>query len=120
MLKFAQIYDDISRRSRGVFEKGKEKDKFSAKRKFFKEKGGLSESFKGQGGRWKKKPRPDKPKGQNKQDKKDKYEKARKDNLCFNCFEPGHTKADCLKSKAGGSSSGSKKDAKPSWQVHTV
>ena len=39
VLKFAQIYDDISCRSRGVFGKGKEKDKFSVKRKFFKEKG---------------------------------------------------------------------------------
>ena len=119
-LKFAQIYDDISRRSKGAFGKAKEKDKFSTKRKFFKEKGGSSESFKGQGGRWKKKPRPEKPTSQNKQGKKDKYEKARKDNLCFNCFEPGHTKADCPKLKAGGSSSGAKKDGKPSRQVHIV
>ena len=119
-LKFAQIYDDISCRSRGVFGKGKEKDKFLAKRKFFKEKGGLSESFKGQGGRWKKKPRPEKFKNQNKQNKKDKYEKACKDNLCFSCFEPGHTKVDCLKLKAGRSPSNAKKDGKLSRQVHTV
>ena len=61
-LKFAQIYDDISHTSKGAFGKGKEKDKFSTKRKFFKEKGGLSESYKRQGGCWKKKPRLDKPK----------------------------------------------------------
>ena len=103
-----------------MFGKGKEKDKFSAKRKFFKEKGGSSESFKGQGGCWKKKLRPGKPKSQNKSVKKDQYEKARKENLCFNCFEPGHAKADCPKLKAGGSSNGAKKDGKPSRQVHTV
>ena len=113
-LKFAQIYDNISHRSKGAFGKGKEKDKYSAKRKFFKEKGGLSESFKGQGVHWKKKLCPKKPTSQNKKGKKDKYEKARKDNLCFSCFEPGHTKADCPKLKAGGSSSGAKKDGKPS------
>ena len=119
-LKFAQIYDDINRRSRGVFGKGKKKEKFSTKRKFFKEKGGLSESFKGQGGRWKKKPRPEKFKNQNKQNKKDKYEKAHKDNLCFSCFEPRHTKVDCPKLKTGRSPSDAKKDGKPSRQVHTI
>ena len=61
-LKFAQIYDNISCRSKGAFGKAKEKDKFLAKRKLFKEKAGLSESFKGQGGRWKKKSRPTKTK----------------------------------------------------------
>ena len=47
-LKFAQIYDNIGRRSKGVFRKGKEKEPFFLKRKFFKiEKGGtgVSESF---------------------------------------------------------------------------
>ena len=85
--KFAQIYDDIGHRSKGAFEKSKEKDQFSLKRKFFKAKkggSGTSESFRGQGGRWKKKPRPRKPKSQNKLGKKDQYEKARKENLCFN------------------------------------
>ena len=123
-LKFAQIYDDISRRSKGTFGKAKEKEPFALKkRKFFKaEKGGseTSESFRGQGGRWKKKPRPGKQKSQSKVGKKDQYEKARKENLCFNCFEPGHAKADCPKLKAGRSSSDAKKDAKPSRQVHTV
>ena len=118
-LKFAQTYDDISRRSRGVFGKGKE-NKFLAKRKFFKEKGGSSESFKGQGGRWKKKPHLEKFKNQNKKNKKDKYEKALKDNLCFRCFEPGHITVDCPKLKAGRSPSNAKKDGKPSRQVHTV
>ena len=73
-LKYAQIYDDIGRRSKEAFGKAKEKEPFTLKRKFFKaDKGGLglSESFRGQGGRWKKKPRPGKPKSQNKQGKKD-------------------------------------------------
>ena len=34
-LKFAQIYDDIGRRLKGSFGKGKEKGKFSMKRRFF-------------------------------------------------------------------------------------
>ena len=57
-LQFAQIYDDIGHRSKGVFKKGKEKEPFSLKRKFFKTKKGgtrVSESFRGQGGCWKKK-----------------------------------------------------------------
>ena len=64
-LKYAQIYDDISRRSKGSFGKSKEKEPSSLKRKFFKgDKGGSgsSESFRGQSGRWKKKPRPGQPK----------------------------------------------------------
>ena len=52
--------------------------------------------------------------------KKDQYEKARKENLYFNYFKPGHAKADCPKLKAGRSSSNAKKDAKSSRQVHTV
>ena len=121
-LKFAQIFDDIGRRSKGGFGKGKEKEKFLTKRKFFKgnEGGaGSSESYKGQGGR-RKRPRPGKTKSKNRIDKKDQYEKARKENLCFNCFEPGHAKAECPKLKTGHSSSDSKKDGKPSRQVHTI
>ena len=52
-LKFAQIYDNIGCRSKGAFGKGKEKERFSLKRKFFKTKKGdigVSESFRGQGG----------------------------------------------------------------------
>ena len=52
-LKFTQIYDDIGCRSKGAFKKGKEKEPFFLKRKFFKiQKGGrgVSESFRGQGG----------------------------------------------------------------------
>ena len=78
-LKFAQIFDDIGCRSKGGFGKGKEKEKFLMKRKFFKEnKGGtgLSESYKGQGGRWRKKPRPRKPKSKSHINKKDQYKKA--------------------------------------------
>ena len=92
-LKFAQIFDDIGRQTKGVFGKGKEKEKFSTKRKFFKEnKGGAgsSESYKGQGGRWRKKLRTGKHKRKNRIDKKDQYKKAQKENLCFNCFEPRH------------------------------
>ena len=68
-LKYAQIYEDIGRRSKGAFEKAKEKEPFTLKRKYFKsDKGGSgsSESFRGQGGHWKKKLRPGKPKSQNK------------------------------------------------------
>ena len=117
MIKFAQIYDDIGRRSKGGFGKGKEKEKFSMKRKFFKEnKGGagLSESYKGQGGCWQKQPRPRKSKSKNCIDKKDQYEKARKENLCFNCFEPRHAKIECPKLKIERSPSYAKKDGKPS------
>ena len=82
-LKYAQIYDDIGRRSKGAFRKAKEKEPFILKRKFFKaDKGGLGSSesfFRGQGARWKNKPRLGKPKSQNKQGKKDRYEKARKE-----------------------------------------
>ena len=77
------------------------------KRKFFKSdkgSGNASELNKDQSGRWKKKPRQGKPKNQSKQAKKEQYDKARKDNLCFNCFEAGHTKAACPKLGAGGSS----------------
>ena len=122
-LKYAQIYDDITRRSKGVSRKGKEKESFGLERKFFKsdkESGNSSEFTKGQGGRWKKKPRQGKPKNQSKQAKKEQYDKARKDNLCFNCFEAGHTKAACPKLGAGGSSSDAKKDGKSSRQVHTI
>ena len=64
-LKFAKIYDNIGRRSKGALGKDKEKEQFSLKRKFFKaKKGGIgvSESFRGQGGQWKKIPHPRKPK----------------------------------------------------------
>ena len=94
-LKFAQIYDDIGCRSKGAFGKGKAKVSFSLKRKFFKkEKGGtgVSEFFRGQGGHWKKKLHPRKPKKQSKLAKKDKYDKAHKENLCFNWYKPGHAK----------------------------
>ena len=72
-LKFAQICDNIGRRSKGAFKKGKEKELFSLKRKFFKlEKGGtwVSESFRGQGGHWKKKMHPGKLKNHSKLTKK--------------------------------------------------
>ena len=117
-LKFVQIFDDIGRWWKGGFGKGKEKENFSTKRKFFKEnKGGagLSESYKGQGGQWWKKPDPRKPKSKSSIDKKDQYKKARKENLCFNCFKPGHAKVECPKLKIGHSSSDAKKDGKPSW-----
>ena len=52
----------------------------------------MSESFRGQGGHWKKKPCLGKPKNQSKYAKKDQYEKAYKKNLCFNCFDLGHAK----------------------------
>ena len=87
------------------------------KRKFFKENkegAGLSESYKGQGGRWQKKPRPRKQKSKNCIDKKYQYEKTQKENLCFNCFKPGHAKAKCPKLKIGRSPSDAKKDGKPS------
>ena len=106
-LKFAQIFDDIGRRSKGGFGKGKEKEKFLTKRKLFKEnKGGagLSNSYKGQGGWWRNKPHPRKPKSKNCIDKKDQYKKAQKENLCFYCFEPRHAKAKCPKLKIGHSS----------------
>ena len=122
-LKFTQIFDDIGCQSKGGFGKGKEKEKFLIKRTFFKDnKGGagLSESYKGQGGRWQKKPRPGKPKSKNCIDKKDQYKKARKENVCFNCFEPGHAKAKCPKLRTGRSPSDAKKDRKLSRQVHTV
>ena len=64
---------------KGGFGKGKEKNKFLMKKKFFKEnKGGagLSESYKGQGGRWRKRPCLGKPKSKNCIDKKDQYKKA--------------------------------------------
>ena len=49
-LKFTHIYDNIGHRSKRVFKKGKEKEPFSLKRKFFEiAKGGtrVSESFRG-------------------------------------------------------------------------
>ena len=122
-LKFTQIYDNIGHRLKGAFKKGKEKVSFSLKRKFFnteKEGTRVSESFRGQGGCWKKKPRLGKPKNQSKLAKKDQYDKARKENLCFNCFEPGHAKATGPKLQFGHSSNKAKKNAKPSKQVHTV
>ena len=68
-LKYAHIYTDITHRSKLVFGKGKDKETFNLKRKFFKndkERGGASESFRRQGGRWKKKLRPRKPKNKSK------------------------------------------------------
>ena len=40
--------------------------------------------------------------------------------MCFNCFEPGHTKDECPKLKIGHSPSDAKNDGKSSMQVHTV
>lgn len=112
-LKYVQSYDGITHRSKALYGKGKDKETFSLKWKFFKnekEGGSVSESFRGQGGHWKKKLHLGKPKNQTKQAKKEQYDKARKDNLCFNCFETGHTKAACPKLGARGSSSDAKKD----------
>ena len=122
-LKFAQIYDDIDHRSKGVFGKGKEKEPFSLNKKFFKiEKGGIgvSEYFGGQGKHWKKKTCLGKPKNQSKLAKKNQYDKVGKENLCLNYFESSHAKTACPKLQAGHSSNDAKKDAKLSRRVHIV
>ena len=80
----------------------------------------MNESFRRQGGYWKKKACPRRPKNQSKLAKKDQYDKARKENLCFNYFQFGHAKAACLKLTTRSSSSNTKKHAKPSRQVHTM
>ena len=61
-----------------------------------------------------------KPKIKNCIDNKDQYKKARKENLCFNCFDPRHAKANCPKLKTKHCPSDAKKDGKPSRQVHIM
>ena len=52
--------------------------------------------------------------------KKEQYDRARKENLCFNCFEVGHSSAAYPKLGTRGHSRNSTKDGKSLWQLHTI
>ena len=77
--------------------------------------GGQSETQREQSRRWSKKLCHFREKNPSKTSKKEEYEKARKENLCFNYFEAGHSKVACPKLVARGSSNATKKDIQSPW-----